>query len=48
MLFGKKYETKYPDLPNPLKYEVMKAKDFVRPRPYTVAINEPLNLYEKP
>jgi hypothetical protein len=30
MIFGKKYETKYPDLPNPLKYEVNKAKDFLR------------------
>ena len=36
MVFGKKYEIKYPDLPNPLKYEVNKAKDYFRYRSYVV------------
>ena len=48
MNFGRKYETKYPDLPNPLKYEVNKAKDYLRYKPYVVKIYEPLNLYKKP
>ena len=47
-VFGKKYETKYPDLPNPYKYEKDKAKDKLGPRTRKALIQEPLKLYEKP
>ena len=39
---------KYPDLPNPYKYEKDKAKDYTKERIRKTVIKEPLRLYEKP
>ena len=47
-VFGKKYETRYPDLPNPYKYEKDKAKDYLKPKAPKAIIKKPLKLYEKP